>query len=99
MLYAILAEDKTNSLELRLQYREAHRDRLQELHESGHLVFAGPHPAVDAEDPGEAGFSGSLIIAEFANLDEAQQWADDDIYTTEGVFSNLSVKPVKRVFP
>lgn len=99
MLYAILAEDKTDSLELRLQHRQAHRDRLQELHENGLLVFAGPHPAVDAEDPGEAGFSGSLIIAEFDSLNEAQQWADADIYTTEGVFSNLSVKPVKRVFP
>ena len=99
MLYAILAEDNTNSLPLRLEYRQAHRDRLQDMHEQGRLVFAGPHPAVDAEDPGEAGFTGSLIIAEFASLEEAQAWADSDAYTTEGVFSNISVKPLKRVFP
>lgn len=98
MLYAILAEDKENSLAQRLQHRGQHRDRLQELHEQGKLVFAGPHPAVDAEDPGEAGFSGSLIIAEFSNLAAAQAWADADIYSTTGVYSNCSVKPVKRVY-
>ena len=98
MLYAILAEDKENSLPERLDHRTAHRDRLQELHEQGKLVFAGPHPAVDAEDPGEAGFSGSLIIAEFSDLAQAQAWADDDIYSQTGVYSSCSVKPVKRVF-
>ncbi len=98
MLYAILAEDKKNSLELRLKYRQEHRDRLQDMHEQGRLVFAGPHPAVDAEDPGEAGFTGSLIMAEFADLNEATAWAQADIYQTAGVFSNLVVKPVKRVF-
>ena len=98
MLYAILAEDKENSLAQRLEHRGQHRDRLQELHEQGKMIFAGPHPAVDAEDPGEAGFSGSLIIAEFANLAEAQAWADADIYSTTGVYSSCSVKPVKKVF-
>lgn len=98
MLYAILAEDKENSLALRLEHRQEHRDRLQEMHEQGRLVFAGPHPAVDAEDPGEAGFTGSLIMAEFADLNEATTWAEADIYATAGVFSKLVVKPVKRVF-
>ena len=99
MLYAILAEDKENSLAERLEHRLEHRDRLQEMHESGKLVFAGPHPAVDAEDPGEAGFSGSLIIAEFASLEDATIWAESDIYATAGVFSKVSVKPLKKVFP
>ena len=98
MLYAILAEDKPNSLPQRLEHRMAHRDRLQALHEQGKLVFAGPHPAVDSEDPGEAGFTGSLILAEFGDLAEAETWAQADIYTSAGVFSKVSVKPVKRVF-
>lgn len=98
MLYAILAEDKENSLPQRLEHRTEHRDRLQELHEQGKLVFAGPHPAVDAEDPAEAGFTGSLIIAEFSDLAEAQAWADADIYSKTGVYSSCSVKPVKRVY-
>jgi uncharacterized protein len=98
MLYAILAEDKKNSLPQRLEYRQEHRDRLQELHEQGKLIFAGPHPAADADDPGAAGFTGSLIVAEFADLEEANAWAQADIYSTAGVFSKLVVKPVKRVF-
>ena len=99
MLYAIICEDVTNSLELRLKARPAHIERLQVLQREGRLILAGPHPAVDCENPGDAGFTGSLIIAEFPSLEEAQKWAADDPYQTAGVYLNVIVKPFKKVFP
>ena len=99
MLYAIIAEDAANSLSKRLQARPAHLARLQLLQDLGRLVLAGPHPAVDAENPGEAGFSGSLIVAEFNDLADAQQWADADPYQEAGVYARVTVKPFKQVFP
>ena len=99
MLYAIIAEDIANSLEPRLQARSAHLKRVQQLVDEGRLVFAGPHPAVDDNDPDEAGFTGSLIIAEFDCLVEAQQWVDADPYTQLGVYAKVTVKPVKQTLP
>lgn len=99
MLYAIIAEDTADSLSKRLLARPAHLARLQQLQEQGQLVLAGPHPAVDAENPGEAGFSGSLIVAEFADLTAAQLWADADPYKEAGVYARVTVKPFKQVFP
>lgn len=99
MLYAIIASDNENSLEQRLQARPAHLARLQTLRDEGRLILAGPHPAIDALDPGPAGFSGSLIVAEFESLEEAQNWADADPYRAQGVYKNVSVKPFKRVLP
>ena len=99
MLYAIISEDIANSLPLRQQARSAHIDRLQTLKEQGRLFVAGPHPAVDSEDPGEAGFTGSLIIASFDSLSAAQQWADEDPYIAAGVYQNVTVKPYKKVLP
>lgn len=99
MLYAIISEDVQNSLPLRQQARGAHIERLQALKEQGRLFVAGPHPAVDAEDPGEAGFTGSLVIASFDSLCAAQQWADEDPYIAAGVYQNVIVKPYKKVLP
>ena len=99
MWYAILSEDNDNSLPLRATAREAHLARLRSLAADGRLLVAGPHPAVDAEDPGEAGFSGSLVIAEFASLDDARDWADEDPYVAAGVYREVMVKPFKRVLP
>ena len=99
MLYAIISEDIPNSLELRKQTRPAHLERLQTLQNEGRLLIAGPHPAVDADDPGPAGFTGSLIVAEFANLETARAWADDDPYQHAGVYARVTVKPFKKVFP
>ncbi|CAK0763371.1 protein YciI [Gammaproteobacteria bacterium] len=99
MLYAIMASDIPDSLPRRLQARPAHLQRLQDLQDQGRLVLAGPHPAIDAEDPGPAGFVGSLIVAEFASLDEAQAWADEDPYRMAGVFAQVRVRPFKKVFP
>lgn len=98
MLYAILSQDVENSLELRRKARPAHLQRLQELQEAGRLVIAGPHPRVDSEEPGPAGFSGSLIIAEFASLDEAEKWAKQDPFVKAGVYQLVTVKPFKKVF-
>nr|VFK57003.1 MAG: hypothetical protein BECKTUN1418D_GA0071000_105712 [Candidatus Kentron sp. TUN]VFK60509.1 MAG: hypothetical protein BECKTUN1418F_GA0071002_12172 [Candidatus Kentron sp. TUN]VFK69831.1 MAG: hypothetical protein BECKTUN1418E_GA0071001_12162 [Candidatus Kentron sp. TUN] len=97
MLYAIIAEDTENSLETRLKTRPAHLTRINQLKEEGRLLLAGPHPAIDAEDPGSAGFSGSLIVAEFASLEEAQSWADADPYRVAGVYASVIVKPFKKV--
>lgn len=97
MLYAIIARDVENSLELRRSARPAHLARLQTLREAGRLLLAGPHPAIDGEDPGPAGFTGSLIIAEFASLQEAQAWAEADPYVQAGVYSRVEVKPFKKV--
>ena len=99
MFYAIISEDVPNSLEKRLAARPAHLARLQTLASEGRLLVAGPHPAIDSEDPGEAGFSGSLVIAEFASLAEAQNWADQDPYIAAGVYADVKVKPYKKVLP
>lgn len=99
MLYAIFGEDTPNSLEKRLSVRPAHLLRLRALQDQGRLVLAGPHPAIDAENPGDAGFSGSLIVAEFASQEEAQRWADADPYIDAGVYASVFVKPFKQVFP
>ena len=99
MLYAIVAEDRPDSLSARLAVRPAHLERLKTLQEEGRLILAGPFPAIDSPDPGPAGFSGSLIVAEFASLDAAQTWADADPYVIAGVYSKVSVKPFKKVFP
>lgn len=99
MLYAIIAEDVENSLENRLKTRPAHLERLQALQDQGRLVLAGPHPAIDNIDPGSAGFSGSLVVAEFNSLAEAQSWADADPYKEAGVYGKVTVKPFKQVFP
>ncbi len=99
MLYAIISEDVTSSLDKRMSARPAHIARLQELQNIGKLILAGPHPAVDAENPGEAGFTGSLIVAEFDNLLAAEQWANTDPYIDAGVYANVTVKPFKKAFP
>lgn len=99
MLYAIISEDVPNSLEKRLSARPAHLQRLQSLQDQGRLVLAGPHPAVDADNPGDAGFTGSLVVAEFADLDEAKSWANADPYIAAGVYARVLVKPFKQVFP
>lgn len=99
MLYAIIAEDVADSLQLRLAARPRHLERLHLLQAQGRLVLAGPHPAIDSEDPGPAGFSGSLIVAEFESLESARQWADADPYIEAGVYAKVSVKPFRRVLP
>jgi len=99
MLYAIISEDKQNSLADRMLARPAHLQRLQALRDEGRLLLAGPHPAIDSPDPGDAGFSGSLVVAEFTSLEEAIAWADDDPYITAGVYEKVTVKPFKKVLP
>lgn len=99
MLYTIIAEDKPDSLQDRLDKRPEHLVRINELVDKGRLVIAGGHPAVDAEDPGPAGFTGSLIVAEFDSLDEAKNWAEDDIFWREGVWSSIRVKPFRKALP
>ena len=99
MLYAVIGEDRENSLKVRLETRPAHVDRLEILKSEGRLVLAGPHPAVDNEDPGDAGFTGSLIVAEFESLEAAQSWADADPYAAAGVYARVTVKPFKKVLP
>ncbi len=99
MYYAIISEDHPNSLEQRLAARPAHLERLQALAAEGRLLVAGPHPAIDSEDPGPAGFTGSLVIAEFSSLEEAQSWADADPYIEAGVYQSVKIKPYKKVLP
>lgn len=99
MLYAIMCEDIADSLTLRQQVRPTHLAALQALQDEGLLVLAGPFPAVDTEDPGSAGFSGTLIVAEFESLQHAKDWAESDVYFKAGVFANVVVKPFKQVFP
>ena len=99
MLYAIICEDVEGSLPFRRETRPAHLERLKALQAEGRLILAGPHPAVDCDDPGEAGFSGSLIVAEFPNLADAQAWADEDPYRRAGVYARVTVKPFKKVLP
>ncbi|MBV1873339.1 MAG: YciI family protein [Gammaproteobacteria bacterium] len=99
MLYAIISQDIENSLEKRKSTRDAHLLRLTQLKNESRLILAGPHPAVDTENPGDAGFTGSLIVAEFASLDDAQVWADADPYIKAGVYKHVTVKPFKKVLP
>lgn len=99
MLYAIISQDVANSLDKRKSARDLHIARLDELKHQGRLIIAGPHPAVDSPDPGDAGFTGSLIIAEFESLQSAQDWADSDPYVAAGVYANVIVKPFKYVLP
>ncbi len=99
MLYAIIATDIANSLDQRLAARPAHLARLSQLQSEGRLVLAGPHPAIDSNDTGAAGFSGSLIVAEFDSLGAAQSWADADPYRAAGVYASVLVKPFKQVLP
>jgi uncharacterized protein YciI len=99
VLYAIISEDNRNSLEKRTATRPAHFARLQNLQNEGRLVLAGPHPAIDTENPGAAGFTGSLVVAEFDSLEAAKQWAESDPYNDAGVYAKVIVKPFKKVFP
>ncbi|QUX92773.1 hypothetical protein CYL31_15780 [Marinomonas sp. A3A] len=99
MLYSIIGEDVTNSLSARQQARPAHLARLEALQNEGRLVLAGPNPAIDSDNPGDAGFSGSVVIAEFTSLEAAKAWADADPYVDAGVYENVTVKPFKQVFP
>jgi uncharacterized protein YciI len=99
MFYAIISEDVPGSLEKRLQTRPAHLERLLALKAEGRLLLAGPHPAIDSEDPGAAGFTGSLVVAEFESLATAQTWADADPYLAAGVYQRVTVKPFKKVLP
>lgn len=99
MLYALIGDDAPGSLERRLAARPRHVERLRALAQDGRLILAGPCPAIDAEDPGPAGYSGSVIVAEFPSLDEAQAWMAADPYVTEGVFARTTVRPFRKVLP
>ena len=99
MLYAIVGKDRADSLAARLAARPAHLERLKALQDEGRMILAGPCPAIDSPDPGPAGFSGSLIVAEFTSLEAAKAWADADPYVAAGVYEKVTVKPFKKVFP
>ena len=99
MLYAIISQDVEKSLEKRRAVRPGHIARLEELQDQGRLILAGPHPAIDSNEPDEAGFTGSLVVAEFADLEAAKNWADQDPYLLYGVYASVIVKPFKQVFP
>jgi hypothetical protein len=99
MLYAIIAEDVPNSLEKRLAHRPAHLERLQTMQAEGRLLLAGPFPAIDSVDPGPAGFSGSLIVAEFESLEQAQGWAQADPFMLNGIYRQVTVKPFRKTLP
>ena len=99
MYYAIIGEDREDSLEARLKARPDHLKRLEQLKAEGRLLLAGPLPAIDCEDPGPAGFTGSLILAEFKDLESAKAWANEDPYVTSGVFAHVHVTPFKKVLP
>ncbi|HEY8570305.1 YciI family protein [Microbulbifer sp.] len=99
MWYAIISQDVDNSLPLRQSARPQHIARLNDLKDQGRLLIAGPHPAIDSEDPGEAGFTGSLVVADFASLEDAKAWADADPYVAAGVYAAVTVKPYKLVLP
>ena len=99
MLYAIISQDVENSLEKRMSVRPAHVERLKLLQSEGRLILAGPHPAIDNIEPGEAGFTGSLVVAEFECLADAQTWADADPYMVSGAYASVIVKPFKKVLP
>ncbi|MCP4994800.1 MAG: YciI family protein, partial [Gammaproteobacteria bacterium] len=93
MLYAIMGSDREDSLEMRVKVRPEHLERIKALQEEGRLILGGPHPTIDSDGPGTAGFSGSLIVAEFDSLEQAQEWAEQDPYALNGVFTTVSVKP------
>lgn len=99
MWYAIISEDHPGTLDKRLATRPRHLERLKALQNEGRLLLAGPHPAIDSEDPGAAGFTGSLVIAEFDDIEEARRWAAADPYMTEGVYAHVTVKPFRKVLP
>jgi uncharacterized protein YciI len=99
MLYAIMGEDASDSLEKRKATRPAHLQRVEALRDAGRLIIAGPHPAIDSPDPGPAGFTGSLIVADFPSLEDANRWVEQDPYVTEGVFAKVTVKPFRQVLP
>jgi uncharacterized protein len=99
MLYAIIGQDVENSLEKRLNARPAHLARLEALRDEGRLVLAGPLPAIDSEDPGPAGFTGSLVVAQFDSLEDARAWADADPYVAAGVYAQVTVTPFRKVLP
>lgn len=99
MFYAIMASDAPGTLEARLAARPAHLARLTALQDAGRLLLAGPHPAIDSNDPGAAGFTGSLVVAQFTSLEDARSWADADPYVAAGVYQQVEVKPFKRVLP
>lgn len=99
MWYAIISEDVEDSLSRRQSARPAHLERLKVLQDEGRLLIAGPHPSVDNEDPGDAGFSGSLVVAEFESLEAARAWADADPYVAAGVYAQVVVKPFRKVLP
>ncbi|MFQ5643434.1 MAG: YciI family protein [Thiogranum sp.] len=99
MLYAFISQDNADTLDKRLAARPEHIRRLQQLRDESRLILAGPHPAIDCEDPGPAGFTGSLIVAEFDSLQAAQEWADADPYVAAGVYASVTVKPFRRVLP
>ena len=99
MWYTIVAEDMPNSLEERMQARPEHLARLAALQDAGRLMLAGPFPAIDSNDPGPAGFTGSLVVAEFNNLNEAKAWSDADPYVNAGVYNHVIVKPFRKTLP
>lgn len=99
MFYAFVCTDKPDTLAQRMQARPEHLARLEALRDEGRLLIAGPHPAIDSENPGDAGFTGSLVVAEFASLEKAQAWADADPYVLAGVYQQVSIKPFKKVLP
>jgi uncharacterized protein YciI len=99
VLYAVISEDREGSLERRVQARPAHLARLHLLRDEGRLVLAGPYPAIDSEDPGPAGFTGSLVVAEFPSLEAARSWADADPYVAADVYADVTVKPFRQVLP
>jgi len=99
MWYAIISQDIENSLPLRKVHRPDHLQRLHDLNDAGRLLIAGPHPAIDSDQPGDAGFSGSLVVADFESLDQAQEWANQDPYLLNGIYANVVVKPYLKVLP
>lgn len=99
MLFALICEDQPGTLEARMQARPDHLARLEALRDEGRLVLAGPHPAIESDNPGDAGFTGSLVVAEFASQEAAQQWADADPYVAAGVYARVTIKPFKKVLP
>ena len=99
MLYAFISQDAADTLQKRMAARPAHVKRLELLRDEGRLILAGPHPAIDSDDPGNAGFTGSLVVAEFDSLEDARHWADADPYLAAGVYEQITVKPFKKVLP
>lgn len=99
MWYTVISEDNDNSLQARVGARQAHLGRLTELRDQGRLLIAGPHPAIDAEEPGSAGYTGSLVVADFPSCEAAEKWAAEDPYIDAGVYRNVAIKPFKLVLP